>query len=360
MKAENVLVYVDHLQFLFGYKLFIKGWKQRLIQYSIRVISCFIAIYWLIDEFTHHMPTDRVMLSVRNVSLYVYPTLAAIPIMVKSNRLVFVMTQLVDLLSERQKIQFKRRSIVCVVLYVTIGITLLTIKIYGLCRNDFAELTNFTTRDWLWKVDDIKWYHTLYAFMFVTIEDCFHEKQSVTVLVSLYCSSLIIWSTANSRFMEFAINKPLVNAEDCLSMINNKQLLNDLKRQLDDLLSSIPLMILTALFLRSTGLIMRLQVHVSLTDVYRISAYLSNALLTVAMIMIVVYIQRFEESLNNKLLLDWHIRLVGVKDDRIVMKFNQTFSSGVKMTAILFPLDESLFLGFVGSLLTFTVMFLHI
>ncbi|KAI1278445.1 hypothetical protein HDE_14397 [Halotydeus destructor] len=245
MQAENVLVYVDNLQLILGCKLFIKGRKQRWIQCLIRVISCFIAIYWLIDEFTY-FKSDKIMLSVRNVSLYVCPTLAAIPVMVNSKKLVDINHQLVDMLTERQKKQFKNRSIFCIILYFTIGMILMAIKVHGFLRNDFEELNRFNLEDWMWKTDVVKWYHTVYAFVFVTVEDCFHEKQWITVSVSLYSSSLILWSMANSSFMESAIKKQLISAEDCQSMINKNHQLKELKSQLNESLAGIPLMILSA------------------------------------------------------------------------------------------------------------------
>ncbi|KAI1278417.1 hypothetical protein HDE_14396 [Halotydeus destructor] len=325
MKVDEVISVIDNLQLIFGYKLFVKHWWEHVLQISLRILNYMIAIYWLVEEWINWRKTDKIMLIVRDLSLFMFPILAAIPIIVNAKNLRFWIQQVVKMLTGRQRKRFRDHSLICLMTYSGIGLTLLAIKVYEIVKVDHETLDRFVRSNWIWKIDNITIYHRVCAFMMTITEDSFHEKQSVTVLVSLYCSLLILWSMANSAFMNFAIKKTIISREDCLSLISVKERLNGLKTQLDEMVAIVPLLILSALFCQSTGLIMKLQGRFTWNDVYRLTAYFVNLILTIAMLVTVIKVQREDEMLNSKLVSDWHLKLHTVKDDRVVLKFTQTF-----------------------------------
>ncbi|KAI1296551.1 hypothetical protein HDE_04793 [Halotydeus destructor] len=204
------------------------------------------------------------------------------------------------------------------------------------------------------------WYEKEFILVLSIISDATLIRRWVLVIVSLYTVALISWSKAHSEAISIGTAIKVLSPELCESLIKMKKQLNVLKSEFNDCFAIFPLLILSGLFLESSGLIQSINVDgVSLTNLARLVMYTANMLLTVFLVILAIKVQRAELQGNQLLIADMRSRLAPVVDAEVKAEFKRAFKEYQPLDAILFDLDRSLFLGFAGSLVSFTVMVLQ-
>ncbi|KAI1285698.1 hypothetical protein HDE_11626 [Halotydeus destructor] len=71
-------------------------------------------------------------------------------------------------------------------------------------------------------------------------------------------------------------------------------------------------------------------------------------------------VNKREYDENVEISNNWWFNSVQVKNAELASSFKQLFSQVTPLTAILFELDVRFMLGYVGSIITFTVMFVQL
>ncbi|KAI1295532.1 hypothetical protein HDE_05522 [Halotydeus destructor] len=187
------------------------------------------------------------------------------------------------------------------------------------------------------------------------------KKQWYLVSVLIYIVNLIQWSMAETIFIAQLADRR--NAHQISAIIKRRQLLNNVKRHFNDVFCPFPLIWLTSLFLQSSGLILNMQGRPDSIEYYRLIVYGLEAIFMVVILGLVIFLENRNKEAMRKLLseLDLFNRpATDLAELQDWFKLKDCMNENVELHAMLFKLDRSLILGFIGSLITFSVMFVQL
>ncbi|KAI1309138.1 hypothetical protein HDE_00187 [Halotydeus destructor] len=148
------------------------------------------------------------------------------------------------------------------------------------------------------------------------------------------------------------------------SILKRKQQLNDIKRRFNDVLSPFPLIWLTSVFLQSSGLI------IYITDdkddnenVYRLWIYAAELVCIAAVLGVVILLDNWNKESDRRSLVELDLLNQPARDSNGLqdwIRLRECVTEHVQFHAVIFNIDTSMILGFAGSLVTFTVMFVQL
>ncbi|KAI1300265.1 hypothetical protein HDE_03446 [Halotydeus destructor] len=355
MDVETVYGLVEKLHVLFGVSIF---GNYKKLSYAIRFIIWTLALYTAILNVQHHEEVPLVQ-CFRSWSMIILPLVNQVLLIIKSPKIRCLLTALEDLSSDSQGKRLRKYSLIPVIVYVVVFVFLSSIDVYWYTLSPDMEedINSFIP----WQIDTLEWHHTLIVVITYTIFNSMFLRQWITLVVTIYCITLISWSLANADLMTYGISLHKMNTDQCARLIRQKRNLLRLKKTFNRDFGIFPLLIFSALFLESSGLILLLREHgIDSDNLGRISSYLTNALLVILLLKVVTYVQEQEVEYNDNLLELWWIKTSSINDSRLISAFKDTFEISHPLTAILFVLHEPILLCFTSSLIGFTVMFIQL
>ncbi|KAI1278419.1 hypothetical protein HDE_14393 [Halotydeus destructor] len=269
-----------------------------------------------------------------------------------------LMEAIVNMMTQKQRRQFKKLTVNCIVAYaISVGVS---------CAIEVAEcleLIREASVDQMFveHVATVQFYHLIYIAITV-LNQCFFGKQTLILVGCIYSSVLYAWSMANTRLLKQVVTNEPLKIEQVVSSIRAKQTIQGLKDQFESLFSIFPLLILSRVFVESSGLIIAGSYlgFAKPSSWSRFTSFIADLLSALFVIRIAIDVQETETRWKSRALRDWDMQLSLVENPRLVKKFCQTFKVVTQLTAILFPLDKSIYLGFASSLVSFTIMFVQL
>ncbi|KAI1278441.1 hypothetical protein HDE_14395 [Halotydeus destructor] len=356
MDAAHVFSTPDKLAATLGAKLFINNLTFTAMAFVSRIACVAATIYWLIYL---RITDQHLMMRIRLLSIILFPVASGYLLNTKSARIRNLKSQLLELMSNEQQKKMAQYCSIGLSAYVVGVLAFSSFKIY--CQLDMTCSKKFIENGLFWLDRGPRWYDVI-AMLARVVDDTLRMKFWVSVVALVYVSILKAWSMANSRFMGMALMKSKLTRTECLSLISMRQRMCVLKMQFNDTMSIFPLLLLSSLFLESSGLIAQLQ-RLTLQSLpklaWRTVSYMINLSVITGLVLVAIKVQEAEKDMNEKMLTDSHTKLAEVEDMRLAMKFERVFETQAPISAILFQLNEGLFLAFLGSLVSFTVMFLQ-
>ncbi|KAI1300228.1 hypothetical protein HDE_03582 [Halotydeus destructor] len=274
-------------------------------------------------------------------------------VILKSTAIRKLLVDLARLLTSKEMARTRKYSILSIFFYVS---TLLTAIASGHLYSKGGK--SWPSAPWLGS--ERRWYDQLMSLANASAPS-FYDHQWPLVGFSVYCFALSFWSSANTMLIERAILQGPLKDDSCLSLIQEKRYLNDLKNDINQNLRFIPLFVMSSLFYRSTGVIQLLMKRgEGLKDVSNLliaALYLIHVLLVLLAIAIVCAQRQRERQNRKQLFIKWWKHSIPIQNAELKNTFKEVFSEEIPTTAILFDFDEKLVLGYLASLITFTIMF---
>ncbi|KAI1296814.1 hypothetical protein HDE_04792 [Halotydeus destructor] len=356
MDGQQVLSKLDYCLIFIGCKVFKVNRMQRFFNYLFRFLV-YLNISLLLAVLITKFDAARYLVWMRFALVFLAPATMHTMLTLRLEKIRHLVNSIVDTLSTSGRRSVCRQSLVFVainVAFVALDLAFHLMSYYGQVDGHHNE------KYFVWKNLDIEWYQIVAILVVSIIADATIVRRWVLVIVSLYSVVLISWSKCHGELISAGTVISVINPELCDNLIKKKKQLQALKTEFNDCFAVFPLLILSTLFLESSGLFMRVRYDgMNLSNMVRLALYAINMTLTIFLVLLAINVQRNELIGNQQVIGDWRLRLACVTDSDVKTDFKETFNYYKPLDAILFDLDRTLFLGFAGSLITFTVMTLQ-
>ncbi|KAI1285696.1 hypothetical protein HDE_11621 [Halotydeus destructor] len=277
-------------------------------------------------------------------------------LMTQSTKINHMLTEFVRMMTIEQNLKIKKYS-----LYILIGY----VAALGLAYNSFTA-QSYSSQEAksgiAWSYEDFRWYHLLLVILTRNVNQVLFSTQWIYMGLSSYCITLLCWSFANSQLNRAVIKLGNLNDGHCSKLVQMKQHMNHLKERFNEVFGIVPLVCLGSLFVESTGVILLIS-YEGFGDERNwllVGLYTLNTVLCLINLVIVRKVQRQEQEEHGQVFKNWWHNSVEIKNGELKYTFKKVFGPTVPLSAILFKLDETIILGYAGSLITFTVMFIQL
>ncbi|KAI1278490.1 hypothetical protein HDE_14394 [Halotydeus destructor] len=357
MNAATVFGNVDALLIFLGAKIYVKSKAIKYLNCSARVFvyaSFMSKVLWLFISLNRMPMTIKVYTLTEIVS----PVASHIFLTCKMSQVRQLMDEIVNMMTHKQRRQLKKLTVNCLTAYaISVGVlcTIEALKCLEMIREASVD------QMFIGHVATAHFYHGIYIAI-TELNQCFFGKQTLILVGCIYSSVLYAWSMANTRLMKQIVTNEPLKIEQVVSSIRAKQRIQDLKERFESLFSIFPLLILSRVFVESSGLIIAGSYlgFAKPSSWSLVASYIADLLSALLVIKIATDVQGTETKWKSRVFRDWDIQLSLVENPRLVKKFCNTFKVATQLTAILFPLDKSVYLGFASSLVSFTIMFVQL
>ncbi|KAI1290189.1 hypothetical protein HDE_08969 [Halotydeus destructor] len=340
--ADDTFSYVDALLFMFGIKIFCIDARIKLCNCIISFIVITATLYTFYDDYMYNADLSAVQL-MRKVSIRVFPLTAHLIVAVKMSSLRQTINDIVQRIPLDQKRKIRNRSLIFVMAYATFSLFLFYINFYA-WDYDYA--------------DEMSWYSISGEYVNVAIY-CLTGKHWVITMSSLYCVVLASWSAASQHFMASAMMAGQLSEEQCITLMRKRQQFNNLKRRINQHFDWFPFLFFASLFIESAGVIMHVRKSIDLSNTEKLVVLSINLVCTMVTLIVAIVVHERDSEADRMYLAGTWKHLALVKDFNVRLSFRKTFSEEIPFTAILFVMNQTVFLGFLSSLISFTVMLIQ-
>ncbi|KAI1295530.1 hypothetical protein HDE_05521 [Halotydeus destructor] len=353
MEPELTFGFLNLVLVTYGAAIFMKSRAMHVINW---VFMSFFAVFAIISVITIEISSthEHALHLIRRLAINLSPLISQVLLICKRNQIKQLTIQLFSCLTEFYKRKIRNITVLVASVYFAI-LGLHAGFLIGFTEYHPVDMSIFNATI---KASDMKWYHNvLDGFQYAHIP---LKKQWFLVSVMIYIVNLFQWSMAETVF-----NTELARKQDVKhisAIIKSKHRLNNVKRHFNEVLSPFPLIWLTSLFLQSSGLLLYLT-EPDKNDFYRLFVYAVEAIWVVAVLSLVILMENRSKESTRKMLeeLDLFNRPVGDSNGlQDWIRLRECMTENVEFHAMLFNLDRSLILGFIGSLITFSVMFVQL
>ncbi|KAI1289557.1 hypothetical protein HDE_08955 [Halotydeus destructor] len=352
MEFRKIFAFIDDLLIVYGAKMFISRRFIACLNYSMRWLFYIVSINE-IGMIVHFRNNWSFMQFIRQLSINGFPLIAQLMLTFKTPQIRRLAVTLISQLAPEHQQRIFKYSVGSLIAYI-----LFTVYVMYSIFSMYISVGD--PRDvLLWPTAKVFWYHQLAAY----VEQFFFSlssKQWLGVMATLYCLVLHSWSLSCQRLSAAAMTVRQLDQAKCQTLIKQKQRLNNLKTEFNEHFSWLPFLFFTSLFTDAAGIIMHLRVEgIDYNNSMRLIAFTVNLIATVITLTVAIKANTTNERVDRKYLQEAWFQLDGVDDIKLLAAFKDAFSEKIPLSAILFNLDQSIALGFMSSLISFTIMFLQ-
>ncbi|KAI1293750.1 hypothetical protein HDE_06385 [Halotydeus destructor] len=262
--------------------------------------------------------------------------------------------ELFALINEKYKCQLKRFSQQALIALMVSALATMGSILYG-AKDGFVNHVQTAMH-----TKEVRYYHWFTYAHYLAYYGPFVEYQFLTLQLAFYRFAVLSWSYAEKSFIESLYQQPLVDNITYVTMIRKKLKLNSLRQRIDSVFGVVVLSWFAAIFIQTTGFMSNLG-SMEAAGVFRIFTYFRDILFLFTIMAFVANIQSLV-SKKRKCFLQYQGQQGPISPELMIvdLKFRKLLGEEVPFSAVLFDLHSSLALGFVSSLISFTVMFLQI
>ncbi|KAI1288513.1 hypothetical protein HDE_09373 [Halotydeus destructor] len=352
--AADPVVYVDSLLFLLGIKLEIGSKFTQTINW---IAFVFALIYVLADSVfsTLFQPKSFALLTkLRYVSQCSCPLITMMYVKYNRVKMAALVRSTVNSLDHVSKRYLVKLSLIGVILYLIFVLRVLYRHVYYFTIAEFYdEVRLFTNAS-----DQITWYQLFYGVLDLFVS-YFFTRQWLLITTHFYVFTFVAISCMQLNFLQ----RLSLNHEDSAAfyrqMTTRWRKLNTLKSDFNDLFGVFPVLWFSNILLKSSGVIINASF---VNDSFYVMVWqilvLQVIVIFTALVIIVLVQNRIsmqvDEYIGTKL-------LTSSLNDISKIFFADELHRKPCMTALsMFELNGSLVVGYLGSLITFTVLFIQI
>ncbi|KAI1295859.1 hypothetical protein HDE_05267 [Halotydeus destructor] len=309
---------------------------------------------WELDSDKHELKLQTIRYTVRAV----FPMLVQLVMVFKVRQLQILLEDILQHVDRVDKVKIKKISVVSLVaVYITIVVSIT-------CRaqlfvSGLEDETAYQAFSHFLGVESLPWYHKVFYLYLDIIHRPLFEQHWIQVSVILYSVYMLaIYFAETSLIVE---PHKMADKGYLRKTAAQKMTLMELNGRLNRHLSWLPLLWFAMIFLQSCGLILHLKQGVTdpnnVRRLIQFSCEMFFAFAGLALAIKVTSGLRLHTKANMA-------KLVFAEDDSCGqhcshLKFMHTLNQNGDFDGVLFTLDRPLVLGFAGSLITFTVMFIQ-
>ncbi|KAI1294171.1 hypothetical protein HDE_06135 [Halotydeus destructor] len=339
MDAGSTFAAIDLLLMLNGGKIFITHHLQSILNYSFR---CFVlcSMTLVLIKMVSEQRNMKTVAWIRTFSDLPIPLIVYTFLIWRSTSIRQLLEDILQSATLKTKYVLRRYSVICFTIHIIFMTIDATMKIHWYCNLDRKHLAN--------PVD----HATILAVVFL---DIVLMRRSYFIAASIYAIALQAWYLS---LKDNLMTKSILTSLDdpaCQCLLSMKNRFDGLKKRFNDRFAIFLLLLFSAMFLESSGLLIVLRFEELTTNVSRLALHALRLLQLVAVMTLIIKVQAQELKLYKQLIHNWRSRLVEVsRDTREILQ--ETFTPSEPLDAILFTIDKSLVLNFGASLMSFTVM----
>ncbi|KAI1295865.1 hypothetical protein HDE_05269 [Halotydeus destructor] len=354
MDVSFVLSSLDWYFLLIGTKLIRPRRAHRAIRLIILALTLIYGIYDTALNIRSGILSRSIFKSVRFFTRSVFPCLVQIILAMESDQLKQLLEDMLYDIKKQYVIKLRRicRSSVSIILLCSLVTLIMRIWTFNIGSDERVLKTLFV------EDESILFYHRLIYYYLELIHIPLFEQQWIPVSGILYCIFVMAWYYNE---LSFTVNESnMADSRSRIQLIERKTALNSFKERINAKLSWLPFLWFTLMFLQTSGMILHLKDGGvgSINNRRRLVLTIMENASVFVVLMIVIKLESRIAKLSNKNVLQ--VLASDIPSSSHRERLIRLLEGRTEFDGMLFRLNRSLVLGFVGSLITFTVMFLQL